>query len=518
MENLPEMSNGMRSTEVAVVVDSSHNIDGQVMEDQISSADKITYESGSASLKYVFDCWPPHGIVGRCLTWTILVLLGWGAAIAILGISALPGGNIFSIMCLFCIALLGGQLATLAKLPSLMGMLVVGIILSSVPGINYVGSNIDKDWSAALRNIALVVILLRAGLGLDPAALKELSFMVLRLAFTPCIVETITVATVTHLLLGFPWLWGLMLGFILSAVTPAVIVPCMIKLSEEGYGMDKGIPTLVIAASSVDDVLAISGFGVLMGITFAEGSLWWIILKGPIEVVMGLVYGLGVGALLWVLPNIEERNAQNLRFFLLACAGLLAVFGSQMCLQAQFGGAGALGCLVMAFVAGIGWRRQGMSEDNNPVDDKLLIMWELFQPFLFSLIGAEIQVSELDIGTVGWGLVTLAIGLVFRMTTSFLVVMGGNLNIKERLFVALAWVPKATVQAAIGSQALDFAQKSEAGPEVVRLGEQVLTITVLVILITAPLGAAAIMLSAPKLLSKGKTKDTLDLPDGLPDP
>ncbi|XP_047501492.1 sodium/hydrogen exchanger 9B2-like isoform X3 [Penaeus chinensis] len=484
MENLPEMSNGMRSTEVAVVVDSSHNIDGQVMEDQISSADKITYESGSASLKYVFDCWPPHGIVGRCLTWTILVLLGWGAAIAILGISALPGGNIFSIMCLFCIALLGGQLATLAKLPSLMGMLVVGIILSSVPGINYVGSNIDKDWSAALRNIALVVILLRAGLGLDPAALKELSFMVLRLAFTPCIVETITVATVTHLLLGFPWLWGLMLGFILSAVTPAVIVPCMIKLSEEGYGMDKGIPTLVIAASSVDDVLAISGFGVLMGITFAEGSLWWIILKGPIEVVMGLVYGLGVGALLWVLPNIEERNAQNLRFFLLACAGLLAVFGSQM----------------------------------NPVDDKLLIMWELFQPFLFSLIGAEIQVSELDIGTVGWGLVTLAIGLVFRMTTSFLVVMGGNLNIKERLFVALAWVPKATVQAAIGSQALDFAQKSEAGPEVVRLGEQVLTITVLVILITAPLGAAAIMLSAPKLLSKGKTKDTLDLPDGLPDP
>ncbi|XP_063611822.1 sodium/hydrogen exchanger 9B2-like, partial [Penaeus indicus] len=127
-------------------------------------------------------------------------------------------------------------------------------------------------------------------------------------------------------------------------------------------------------------------------------------------------------------------------------------------------------------------------------------------------------VSELDIGTVGWGLVTLAIGLVFRMTTSFLVVMGGNLNIKERLFVALAWVPKATVQAAIGSQALDFAQKSEAGPEIVRLGEQVLTITVLVILITAPLGAVAIMLSAPKLLSKGKTKDTLDLPDGLPDP
>ncbi|ROT75079.1 putative mitochondrial sodium/hydrogen exchanger 9B2-like [Penaeus vannamei] len=487
------MSNGMRSTELAVVVDSSHNLDGQVIEEQISSADKITYESGSASLKYVFDCWPPHGIVGRCLTWTLLVLLGWGAAIAIIGISALPGGNIFSLMCLFCIAVLGGQLATLAKLPSLM----------------------DKEWSSALRNIALVVILLRAGLGLDPAALKELSFMVLRLAFTPCIVETVTVATVTHLLLGFPWLWGLMLGFILSAVTPAVIVPCMIKLSEEGYGMDKGIPTLVIAASSVDDVLAISGFGVLMGITFAEGSLWWIILKGPIEVVMGLVYGLGVGALFWVLPNIEERSAQNLRFFLLGCAGLLAVFGSQM---AQFGGAGALGCLVMAFVAGIGWRRQGMSEDNNPVDDKLLIMWELFQPFLFSLIGAEIQVSELDIGTVGWGLVTLAIGLVFRMATSFLVVMGGNLNIKERIFVALAWVPKATVQAAIGSQALDFAEKSGAGPEIVRLGEQVLTITVLVILITAPLGAVAIMLSAPKLLSKGKTKDTLDLPDGLPDP
>lgn len=343
-----------------------------------------------------------------------------------------------------------------------------------------------------------MIILLRAGLGLDPAALRQLSFMVVRLAFTPCVVETLVVAVVTHLVLGFPWLWGLMLGFVLGAVTPAVIVPCMLVLSQKGYGVEKGIPTLVIAASSIDDVLAISGFGVLMGITFAEGELWVVILKGPFEVVVGVLYGLVLGALSWVLPVPSENNTDVLRFSLLLAAGVVSLFGSQMI---HLGGSGALGCLVMAFVAGFGWRRQGMTEENH-VDQMLEKAWIFFQPFLFALIGAEIQVDKLEGSTIGYGLLTLFVSLVFRMLTSFLVVMGGQLNLRERLFVALAWLPKATVQAAIGSQALDYARKTNAGPEEEKLGEQVLTIAVLSILVTAPVGAAAIMLTAPRLLSK----------------
>ncbi|XP_071552280.1 sodium/hydrogen exchanger 9B2-like isoform X2 [Panulirus ornatus] len=448
--------------------------------------------------RYAFHC-PPHGLVGKGLTFLLILLLVFGSLISILGATALPGGNIFSLCVLFVVAELAGLAMTPLKLPPLLGMLIVGILLNSVPGVNEIGKNIDGEWSSALRNIALVVILLRAGLGLDPAALKELSFMVIRLAFSPCIIETIVVAVVTNLLLDFPWLWGLMLGFVLSAVTPAVIVPCMLVLSEKGYGVDKGIPTLVIAASSIDDVLAISGFGILMGITFAEGELWVVILKGPFEVLVGIIYGVFLGMLCWILPNHDEQQVPLLRFAVILSAGLLSLFGSQMI---KLGGAGALGCLVMAFVAGLGWRRQGMTSEENHVDHMLELMWQLFQPFLFALIGAEIQVSKLKGTTVGYGLITVTIGLIFRMITSFLVVMGGQLCMKERIFVALAWLPKATVQAAIGSQALDYARKTNAGPEAETLGEQVLNIAVLVILITAPLGAAAIMLSAPRLLSK----------------
>ncbi|XP_071552282.1 putative SLC9B1-like protein SLC9B1P1 isoform X4 [Panulirus ornatus] len=387
--------------------------------------------------RYAFHC-PPHGLVGKGLTFLLILLLVFGSLISILGATALPGGNIFSLCVLFVVAELAGLAMTPLKLPPLLGMLIVGILLNSVPGVNEIGKNIDGEWSSALR-------------------------------------------------------------FVLSAVTPAVIVPCMLVLSEKGYGVDKGIPTLVIAASSIDDVLAISGFGILMGITFAEGELWVVILKGPFEVLVGIIYGVFLGMLCWILPNHDEQQVPLLRFAVILSAGLLSLFGSQMI---KLGGAGALGCLVMAFVAGLGWRRQGMTSEENHVDHMLELMWQLFQPFLFALIGAEIQVSKLKGTTVGYGLITVTIGLIFRMITSFLVVMGGQLCMKERIFVALAWLPKATVQAAIGSQALDYARKTNAGPEAETLGEQVLNIAVLVILITAPLGAAAIMLSAPRLLSK----------------
>ena len=117
----------------------------------------------------------------------------------------------------------------------------------------------------------MVVILIKAGLGLDAAALKRLSFVVVRLAFMPCLVETATDAVVAHFIMGFPWLWGILLGFVLAAVSPAVVVPSLLSLQERGYGEDKGISTLVIAASSIDDIAAISGFGVVLGIIFSQG-------------------------------------------------------------------------------------------------------------------------------------------------------------------------------------------------------------------------------------------------------
>jgi len=457
-------------------------------------------------MKYAFSC-PPHGMVGRVMTGVALLLLIWGALVSILGETALPGGNIFSLLVLFVLAQLAGDLVALVKLPPLLGMLCVGIALASIPGIS-IGDAIDQNWSSCIRSVALTVILIRAGQGLDPDALRRLSFMVFRLAATPCLVETTVVATVAHYLLGFPWLWGFMVGFIIAAVSPAVVVPCLLTLSERGYGIDKGIPTLVIAAASIDDVLAISGFGVMLGIAFSADSLVWQIVQGPIEVAMGLLYGGIIGAISWVLPYRKEADLGKQRTLFLFAAGLVAVFGSK---KIHFAGAGALGCLALAFVAGVGWRKQGLTGEAGHVSVHFATMWKFFCPLLFALIGTEIKISELEMTTVGWGCVILAASLTCRIVVTFFVTMGGDLNLRERFFVALAWLPKATVQAAIGSTALDYAREVLAnlqeGDDIdkanadIALGKQVLTLAVLVILITAPIGAVAIMLSAPKLLN-----------------
>ena len=157
---------------------------------------------------------PPSGFIGRTLTRGVIVFLSWAVLWSILGRDLLPGGNIFGIFIVIVLAALGGFLTRkLSKdaFPSLLGMLVVGFVLRNVPGIDF-ARHIDKKWSATLRSMALVVILTRSGLELDPGALRRLKFTVIRLAFSPCIGEAITVAVVGKLLLDMPWLWGFQLG------------------------------------------------------------------------------------------------------------------------------------------------------------------------------------------------------------------------------------------------------------------------------------------------------------------
>ena len=152
-----------------------------------------------------------------------------------------------------------------------------------------------------------------AGLELDPVQLSRLSGMVVRATFIPCLTEAVAVAIFSNLLLGLPWTVGFMLGFILAAVSPAVIIPSLMSLSGRGYGLEKGIPTLVIAACAADDVVAISGFGIFLGITFSSGApLWKLILHGPIEVIIGVTFGGFWGLLAQWIPN---KGHHHVAFF-----------------------------------------------------------------------------------------------------------------------------------------------------------------------------------------------------------
>jgi len=410
----------------------------------------------------------------------------------------------------------------------------------------YIGHDLDPAISRTLRSICLTVILLMAGLELDPVALMKLSGMVVRATFIPCFVEALVVAVLSNLIIGLPWTVGFMLGFVLAAVSPAVIIPCLMSLSQRGFGVAKGIPTLVIAACSADDVVAISGFGIFMGLTFSTGApLWQLILHGPIEVFIGVGFGLLWGILAQWIPNKDHHHVVFFRWLILLGGGLIAIFGAQLI---HYDGAGGLATIILAFVAGMEWRKEGWG-DHNPVMKTFKRMWIILEPVIFALIGTEIQVDKINFSTLGFSILVLLGALILRMIGTFFAVSCGTLNVKEKIFMAFAWLPKATVQAALGPIFLDAVLKKsdsdwmEMTPDICNdegwvegtdmaqcllkvpgdylaikenwmgWGNDILTLAVLSILITAPLGAVCILALGPKLLDReiSKVKEDRDI-------
>ncbi|XP_026877639.2 sodium/hydrogen exchanger 9B2 isoform X2 [Electrophorus electricus] len=396
---------------------------------------------------------PPHGRPALLITKVVMAAVSFGVVWSITEKECLPGGNLFGVFAVFGCAVAGGKLVgflhlpRLPPLPPLLGMLLAGVLLRNIPVVTE-AIYIDYRWSASLRNIALSIILARAGLGLDAKALRKLRAVCVRLAVGPCLIEASTVALVSHFFMGLPWIWGFILGFVLGAVSPAVVVPSMLLLQKDGYGLEQGIPTLLMAAGSFDDILAITGFTTCLSVAFATGSTWFNLLIGLLEVIGGMTAGVGLGFFLRFFP----------------------------------------------------------SRDQVPVEDIVSKVWDVFQPLLFGLIGAEINIGALDPITVGFGLATLCISLTVRIVFTYIMVLCAGFNFREKLFVALAWMPKATVQAAIGSTALDMARgrQDEAAQH---YGMKVLAVAVLSILITAPTGALLIGLCGPRLLQKPKSPE-----------
>lgn len=376
-------------------------------------------------------------------------------------------------------------------MPPLLGMLLGGIAVQNLPGNLLEG--LPGSWSVALRLAALAVILLRAGLGLDIPALIDLRANLLRLAVLPNITEAVTVAMAAVILLDLPLVWGLLLGFVISAVSPAVVVPSMLGLQEKGYGVAKGIPTMVLAASSFDDVISITGFGVTLSLIFAgrgEGGVAETLLRAPVE----LVAGLGFGVLAGLLCLAVGRAPAWLRFVVLSALGLVAIFGGW---ALGFTGGGSLATMTMGAVAGRGWRDASI-----PIAMAMGRVWSVAQPILFGLIGAAVILAAVESAYISRGLVILALGLTVRLLVTYLSTERGRFTTGERLFVAAAWIPKATVQAAVGALALDLARQYETGPQSETYGTQVVTIAVLAIIVTAPLGAIAIAWAGPRWLSR----------------
>lgn len=368
------------------------------------------------------------------------------------------------------------------KLPGLLGMLIVGVIIGPY-GVNILQPGIINV-SGDLRKIALIIILLRAGFGINKKDLKRVGTTALKMSCIPGLIEGFFIAFASIKFLNFTFIQGGILGFIIAAVSPAVIVPSMLRLMENGWGTKKGIPTLILAGASIDDVFAITIFSGFLGLYSGSNmNIGLQILNIPISILIGIIMGLIVGIIL--VKVFEKYHIRDTKKVLLIIG--LSIFLTELenTLKTKVEIASLLGVMTMGFII-----VEKIPHVGKRLGAKLNKIWVFAEILLFVLVGAEVNINvALDAGKVG--IIVILIGLLGRSIGVVISILGTDLNWKERLFCVIAYVPKATVQAAIGAVPLSLGVAS---------GDVILAIAVLSIIITAPLGAIGINLTAEKLL------------------
>ncbi|WP_461613640.1 cation:proton antiporter [Clostridium sp. Marseille-QA1073] len=368
------------------------------------------------------------------------------------------------------------------KLPGLLGMLILGVIIGPY-GLNLLSNSI-LTISPDIRKIALIIILLRAGLGINKRELKEVGITAIKFSCIPGIIEGLFIAIICTKLLGFTFIEGGILGFIIAAVSPAVIVPSMLELIENKIGTNKGIPTIILAGASIDDVFAITIFTSFLSMHGGNKvNLGLKVLEIPLSILLGILLGIIVSIiLLQVFKTFKIRDTKKV---LLVLASAILLNSLEGILKDKIEIATLLGVMTIGFV---------ITEKNNAIgkalSDKFNKMWIFAEIFLFVLVGAQVNISiAIDAGFLG--ILIILFGLLGRSIGVFICTIGTNLNLKERLFCVIAYIPKATVQAAIGAVPLSAGVAS---------GDIMLAIAFLSILITAPLGAIGVKISSNKFL------------------
>ena len=390
---------------------------------------------------------------------------------------------LLSISLILILGMFMGWICRKMKLPALLGMLIIGIILGPY-GLNLLDGSI-LGISAELRKIALIIILTRAGLGLNLSGLKKIGRPAVLMCFVPASFELLGMILLAPKLMGLSVLESAVMGAVLAAVSPAVVVPRMVKLMDEGYGVKEGIPQLILAGASVDDVYVIVLFSTFVGLMQGEGASILKFVNIPVSIFGGIAIGLLLGVLLaYFFKKVHIRDTSKV-LIILSISFLLVVMEDKLTTAITFSS------LIAVMFIGIGLqkKREAVAERLSVKYGKL---WVAAEVFLFVLVGATVNIEYL--GKVGAKAFVVIIGaLIFRMFGVFVCLLGTGLKRKERLFAMVAYTPKATVQAAIGGipLALGFA-----------CGDTVLTMAVLAIVLTAPLGAFAIDLSYKKLLNK----------------
>lgn len=388
-----------------------------------------------------------------------------------------------SLALIFLLGILLSSIAQKMKLPGLVGLIMTGLILSPYT-LNLLDDSI-LGIAADLRQLALVIILTRAGLTLNLADLKKVGRPAILMCFIPACFEILGVIALAPVLFGIYVVEAGILGAVLAAVSPAVIVPRMIRMIEEGYGSKKAIPQMILAGASVDDVFVIVVFTSFLSLE-QGGKVSFMKFAGiPISIVLGIFVGYMVAiALTFLFKRVHIRDSIKV-LILLSISFLFLSLETAIKVYIPFSGLIA----IMAMGVGLLQRYQVLAKRMSVRYNQL---WVAAEVVLFVLVGATVNLKyAVSAGPKAILLVVGALG--FRMIGVFICMMRTKLNWKERCFCMLAYVPKATVQAAIGSIPLASG---------LNCGELVLTVAVIAILLTAPIGAFLIDYSYKRLVEK----------------
>ena len=396
---------------------------------------------------------------------------------------------LLSIALILILGMFMGWLCQKIKLPSLLGMLITGIVLGPY-GLNLLDGSI-LGISADLRKIALIIILTRAGLGLDISGLKKIGRPAVLMCFVPASFELIGMILLAPKLMGLTTLEAAIMGAVLAAVSPAVVVPRMVKLMDEGYGVKEGIPQLILAGASVDDVYVIVLFSTFVGMAQGGQVNALDFVNIPVSILTGVLFGALVGWLLGQLFELLYRKGSYVRnsMKVIIIMGLSFLL---MALETLLKGTVAFSGLLAVVSMACALKMRAPKEVTGRLSEKFGKLWLAAEVVLFVLVGAAVDIRyTMEAGLAAIGMILLA--LIFRSIGVTLCLLGTNLNKKERLFCMIAYLPKATVQAAIGSVPLAMG---------LPCGKVVLSVAVLAILITAPLGALGMDATYRKLLQK----------------
>ena len=366
-----------------------------------------------------------------------------------------------------------GWLCKKIKLPGLLGMLFTGIILGPYV-LNFIDDSI-LNISADLRKIALIIILTRAGLSLDIKDLKKVGRPAVLMCFVPACFEMAGMILLAPRILGISTLDAAIMGAVVAAVSPAVVVPKMIKLMEEGYGVKQGIPQLILAGASVDDVFVIVMFTAFTGLAHGEAVSLKSFVNVPLSVITGIFVGLAAGCLLAkFFEKVHIRDTSKV-MILLSVSFILVTAEDYAADMIPF--ASLIG--VMAAGISLQKKREVVAKRLSSKFNKL---WVVSEIMLFVLVGAAVDIQYAVKAGIAPVFLIFSV-IIFRMAGVFVCLLKTKLNIKERAFCMLAYMPKATVQAAIGGLPLAMG---------LSCGNIVLSVAVIAILITAPLGAFCI--------------------------